>query len=103
MLDFLPEDPGSIPSTHVTSQTICNSSSRGSDALFCLQWAPRYRCGTETYPQVNIYMHKIKKRYNFEAVCMYVCMYVCVHLKHEFYIPTLELKSLLIVDIEVNF
>jgi hypothetical protein len=34
---------------------------------------------------------------------MYVCMYVCVHLKHEFYIPTLELKSLLIVDIEVNF
>lgn len=34
VIEFLPEDPGSIPSTYMTSQTVCNSSFRGSDALF---------------------------------------------------------------------
>jgi hypothetical protein len=35
-------DSGSIPSTHtvVHQPSVCNSSPKGSDALFCTQWLP---------------------------------------------------------------
>lgn len=70
MLDFLPEDPGSIPSTshlqlYVTPVPGDLMPHSGLNGHTCgIMWV----LGTETYPQVNIYKHKIIKRYNFEVV-----------------------------------
>jgi hypothetical protein len=41
LLEALVEDLGSVPSTHIGwLKTTCNSSSRGSDSLFCLLQVP---------------------------------------------------------------
>ena len=51
-LTVLLEDLGWIPGTSQKLTTVCNSSSRGSDALFWPPWA-LHTCGAQTYIQAG--------------------------------------------------
>lgn len=58
----------------------------------------------QIYMQVIIYAHKIKKlRSILLKSCEPMCACVCTSQTYEFSFRTLELKSLLTVDIDVHF
>ena len=57
-LAALPEDPGSIPSTHTQLSAIYDSSSRRPSALFWYCWVLQ-AYDTQTYVGQNTHAHKV--------------------------------------------
>jgi len=57
------EDPGSAPIWQLT--TTCNSSARGSNALFWPLPAPGTYCSAHTYMQTSTHTHKNKIKIDF--------------------------------------
>lgn len=45
----LPEDPGSISSTHMVAQTVCNSTPGGSGGLFSIYGHQEHTQGTDIH------------------------------------------------------
>lgn len=62
-LDSLSEELGSLPSSHIISQDLCNPSFKGSKTFFWLPWAPRM-CVTHRHTcRLNTHIHKIKIKF----------------------------------------